>query len=418
MMSKTGDLPEHPTEEAAFTALLEDSAEDLYENAPCGYLSTLMDGQIAKINGTLLRWLGYDRAEVVGRMRFADLLTVGGKLYQETHIGPLLRMQGELSGIALELKTAQGARLPVLVTSTVKTTSNGEQLLIRTTIFDARDRRKYEQELLRARHAAEQAAAQARSDREAAEQDRLRLQQVLATLQSSLSPPSLPEVPGLDALAHYHTASPDDLGGDFYDLFSLADGRWAFFLGDVCGKGAEAATLTSLTRYTLRTAALHNADPVSVLTTLNTALYERFRQGDTRYCTAIVGTLTPVDDGYRVDVASGGHPPVLLLRADGSAEYLHTPEGMLVGVLAEPLFVRAGVTLGPGDTLLLYTDGLTEAHVAEGGDRYDEEALLEFASGLAPVSAKRAMAAVIDLLTGFGDGLDDDTAVLAIGVPS
>ncbi|MGH3404245.1 MAG: PAS domain-containing protein [Streptosporangiaceae bacterium] len=103
------------TDDAMFSALLEDSAEDLYENAPCGYVSTLLDGKIARINGTLLGWLGHRRDELVGRCSFADLLTVGGKLYYETHIAPLLSMQGEVGGLALELKTADGRRLPVLV---------------------------------------------------------------------------------------------------------------------------------------------------------------------------------------------------------------------------------------------------------------------------------------------------------------
>ena len=91
---------------ATFSSLLEDSAEDLYENAPCGYLSTLLDGRIAKVNTTLLGWLGYTREELVGRRRFSDLLTVGGKLYHETHFAPLLRMQGEVGGVALELRAA------------------------------------------------------------------------------------------------------------------------------------------------------------------------------------------------------------------------------------------------------------------------------------------------------------------------
>lgn len=154
-MSCTGHSAEQPGDRAAtdavFTSLLEDSAEDLYESAPCGYLSTLLDGTIAKINTTLLSWLGRSREEVVGRMRFADLLTVGGKLYHETHFAPLLRMQGQVSGIAFEIKAAGGSRLPVLVTSTVKTGGDGQPLLIRTTVFDASERRSYERELLRRR---------------------------------------------------------------------------------------------------------------------------------------------------------------------------------------------------------------------------------------------------------------------------
>ncbi|WP_250564067.1 SpoIIE family protein phosphatase [Sphaerisporangium fuscum] len=383
---------------------MEDSAEDLYENAPCGYLSTLLDGKIAKINQTLLGWLGHRREEVVGRKYFSDLLTVGGKLYHETHFAPLLRMQGEISGIALELRTADGGRLPVLVTSVVKTGADGLPMLIRTTVFDARDRRAYEKELLRAR--------------QEAEQDRERLQKVLATLQQSLLPPSLPDVPGLEAAAHYQTASSDNLGGDFYDLFALGDGRWCFFLGDVCGKGPEAAAVTSLTRYTLRAAALHAPDPAGMLSTLDTALHERYANEATRYCTVIAGTLTPGAEGFEVALASGGHPPALLLSADGPACYLPTPGGMPAGILPSPSFVSTGTRLGPGDTLLLYTDGLIDARTCSEEGRFGQEALLAFADRLPSASPAEAVEAVKGLLEGFGRGLEDDTAVLALGVPA
>jgi len=109
------DDVERLDEREVFSALLEDNVEDLYENAPCGYLSTLLDGQIAKVNTTLLRWLGYERGDLVGRRHFSELLTVGGRIYHETHLAPLLSMQGEVSGIALELRTADDDRLPVLV---------------------------------------------------------------------------------------------------------------------------------------------------------------------------------------------------------------------------------------------------------------------------------------------------------------
>ena len=110
-------------------------------------------------------------------------------------------MEGEIGGVALELRATDGTRLPVLVNSAVKTTAAGQPLLIRTTIFDARDRRAYERELLRAR--------------QEADHDRERLQRLVTTLQRSLLPPALPEVPGLDAAAHYHIASADEVGGRF-----------------------------------------------------------------------------------------------------------------------------------------------------------------------------------------------------------
>jgi phosphoserine phosphatase RsbU/P len=410
-MCRTGQDPERsrPDEdsessEARFTALLEDSVEDLYENAPCGYLSVLLDGQIAKANSTLLSWLGRRRDELVGRSRFADLLTMGGKLYLETHFDPLLRMRGEISGIALDLRAADGSRLPVLVSAIVKRGSDGEPLLIRITAVDARDRRSYEKELLRAR--------------KEAERDRERLQGVLATLQASLLPTSLPRVPGLDAAAFYHTAHPDRLGGDFYDLFALGDGRWAFFLGDVCGKGPAAAAVTSLTRYTLRAAAIHDPDPAVALGTLNTVLHEHYTSDEARYCTVIHGLLTPQDTGFRVELASGGHPPALVMRADGSAEYRPTPGGMLIGILPTAPVKATSTVLWPGDTLLLYTDGLIEARTGPDQRLFGDEALLSFAADLAPSTAEGVIAGVTELLSAFGEGLDDDTAVLALGVPA
>ncbi|MET7574543.1 SpoIIE family protein phosphatase [Streptomyces sp. NPDC005492] len=422
-MCRSGQYPdpheadhEKSSSSAAFAALLEDSAEELYESAPCGYLSTLMDGTIARVNTTLLNWLGLDREGVVGRMRFTDLLTVGGKLYHETHFAPLLRMQGEISGIALEIKRSDGARVPVLISSVIKHGTTGEPLLIRTTVFDARDRRAYEAELLRSRKAAEEARKQA-------EADRARLQDALAVLQQSLLPDTLPVVPGMETAAYYHTASPDRLGGDFYDVFPIDGKRFGFFLGDVCGKGPQAAAITSLTRYTLRAAALHDPDPVSALTILNKVLHERYTSGsnDPRYCTAVFGTVEPDSDIGQVAVhlASGGHPPVIIARADGTADFLPTPGGLLVGVLPTARFTAATTALAPGDTLLLYTDGLTEARTGE--DRtslYGDEALLAFAAEHAGKPPPAVIQALADLLHSFGEGLDDDTALLALGVPA
>ncbi|QGV82008.1 PP2C family protein-serine/threonine phosphatase [Streptomyces ficellus] len=434
-MCRAGGVPEpadtgdDASTDASFTALLEDSADDLYESAPCGYLSTLMDGTVAKINATLLQWLGLRREDVVGRMRFADLLTVGGKLYHETHFAPLLRMQGELRGIALEMRKQSGGRLPVLVSSLVKYGTEGEPLLIRTTVFDASDRRAYEEELLRRRRDAEQARAdadraraEAEEARRQAEADRARLADALAVLQQSLVPSSLPPVPGLETAVHYHTASADRLGGDFYDLFPIDGKRWAFFLGDVCGKGPEAASLTSLTRYTLRAAALHDPEPATALATLNTVLHDRYAAGgDPRYCTAIFGVVEPGtgDEPTTVRIASGGHPPALVLRADGRADYLPTPGGLLIGILPNAPVGTARTVLAPGDTLLLYTDGLTEARTGPGRtDLYGEEALRAFAAGHAPATPQETVTALTGLIQGFGDGLEDDTALLALGVPA
>jgi phosphoserine phosphatase RsbU/P len=380
-----------------------DTAEDLYEQAPCGYLSTLPDGRIVKINTTLLTWLGHTREEVLGTKRFTDLLTVGGRIYVETHFAPLLRMQGKAGGIAFDLRTATGERLPVLVTAVVKNGDDGQPLRTRIMVFDARDRRAYEVELLRAR--------------QQAELERERLQRLAGTLQRSLLPPTLPEVPGLQAAAHYHIASPDEVGGDFYDLFPIGRGAWFAVIGDVCGKGAEAAAVTSLARYTLRATAVYESDPVAVLEKLNTALLQESQNAGTpRFCTVVFGFVT-LDDKIGISLASGGHPPPLLLKADGAVESLDTPGGQLVGALRDAKFVGHSTRIEPGDTLLMYTDGLSEARTLTKGSRYGEEALQEFAAALAPTTATDAVSALADLLTGFGDRLDDDTAVLALSVP-
>ncbi len=139
-------------------ALLEESAEHLYEHAPSGYLSTLPDGTIVKINQTLLDWLGHTRDALVGTMRFQTLLAVGSRIYYETHCAPLLRMQGFVREIALDLLTADGRTLPVLVNARERRDDAGNARLHRITIFDATERRRYERELLLARRKAEQIA--------------------------------------------------------------------------------------------------------------------------------------------------------------------------------------------------------------------------------------------------------------------
>lgn len=138
--------------------LPEESVEDLYENAPCGYLSTRPDGTIAKINLTLLNWLGYRRDDVVNQLRFIDLLTLPGRVFHETHYAPLLYMQGSANEIALELVGKHGRALPVLLSSIHKLREDGSVAFTRTTVFNAEQRRSYERELLLERRKAEQAA--------------------------------------------------------------------------------------------------------------------------------------------------------------------------------------------------------------------------------------------------------------------
>jgi PAS domain S-box-containing protein len=130
--------------------------EDLFENAPCGYISAEPDGRIIRANRTFLAWTGFDREGVTGR-RFQDLLNIAGKIYYETHFAPLLRMQGFFNEVALDLVRADGSRLPVLVNAVERRDDDGQLRFIRITIFNASDRRRYERDLLDARRAAEQA---------------------------------------------------------------------------------------------------------------------------------------------------------------------------------------------------------------------------------------------------------------------
>lgn len=140
--------------------LADESAEDLYENAPCGYLSTTPGGRIVRINKTLLEWLGAERRETIEGKRFPDLLTIGGKIFYETHFALMLRMHGDVREIALDVVCAQGRVLPVLVTAVQKRDAAGSPVLNRMTVFNATERRRYEQELLIARKRAEESAAE------------------------------------------------------------------------------------------------------------------------------------------------------------------------------------------------------------------------------------------------------------------
>ena len=139
-------------------AVLEEGAEDLYEHAPCGYLSTLPDGTIVRVNATFLEWTGASREALLAGRKFQTLLTVGSRIYYETHYAPLLRMQGFVNEIAFEIVREDHRILPVLVNCRQKRDAAGTPLFNRITIFDATDRRRYERELLLARRKAEQIA--------------------------------------------------------------------------------------------------------------------------------------------------------------------------------------------------------------------------------------------------------------------
>lgn len=254
-----------------------------------------------------------------------------------------------------------------------------------------------------------------RALRKISEQDKATITKYASTLQRTLLPPSLPKVPGIELACHYHAASQQDVTGDFYDVFSLGDGRWAFFLGDVSGHGAEAATVTSLARHTLRAAALHNPDPVAILTELNAALL--LDPQVPQLCTVLFGMLEPaLPDGFDIVLAGGGHPPALWLRPDhNSVEEVWPRGGMLLGALADATFATSHLRLQPGHTLLFYTDGLTEAR--PDGEFFGEAGLTAFTRRNPATTATALVADLRALIDTFDPVPTDDVALLALSVP-
>ncbi len=207
--------------------------------------------------------------------------------------------------------------------------------------------------------------------------DRIRLYEdrayVARKLQEGLLPERLAEVQGLEAEVVYEsTAGGGEVGGDFYDLFEAGPGRWTLAVGDVCGKGTEAAVVTGLARHTIRAIARTTASPAAVLDFLNGAL--RRHSTVPAFCTVACATIAPdANGGFAVTASSGGHPFPVVLRADGSLEPLEVL-GTMLGVADEPELGEAQLQLAPGDALVVYTDGVTDARRI-GGERFGEERL-------------------------------------------
>ena len=232
--------------------------------------------------------------------------------------------------------------------------------------------------------------------------------QVAATLQASLLPPELPVIPGLTVAGRYRPGAAD-VGGDFYDVFPLRSGHWGFILGDVCGKGPAAAAKTAMARYTLRTAAVLGHRPSKVLGVLNDALLERGEPES--FCSAVFVRLRPDRTGATGEMVVAGHPGPLLRRASGEVERLESG-GALLGILDGDVSRSVPLTLRPGDVLVIYTDGITEAR--HRGELFGEDRLVEVLAG-AGGSVEEVARAVEDAVHAFGDhDRADDVALLAI----
>lgn len=386
--------------EAFLDALAGDDPERLYDRAPCGYLTTTLDGLIAKVNQTFLTLTSYARGELVGHRRFVDLLSAGGRIYHETHFAPMLNMQGAAREIALELVCADGHRLPVLVNSVLENDDFGTPIAVRTAVFDASQRREYERELLRAKQQAEESELRARA--------------LAQTLQQSFLPPTHPQIPGLDLAAAYRPAGDgSEIGGDFYDVFELAPDDWCVVIGDVSGKGIDAALVTQLARFTVRAVAVRQQLPSAALHTLNEVLLHHETE---HFCTLALARLRRRSNGWDVTVGCGGHPLPLLIEA-GKPPIALGELGSLLGVLEAPRFSDTTAQLRPGQALVFYTDGVIEARCTE-GRFYGEERLAAILASHGP-SASSLVRGLLDEVVDFqSNNPRDDIAVLAVAVPS
>ena len=234
---------------------------------------------------------------------------------------------------------------------------------------------------------------------------------IARTLQNSLLPPVLPEIPGIESAALYRPAGEGtDVGGDFYDLFSVADDEWIAVIGDVCGKGAEAAAVTALARYTIRAAAVRRRSPAAILSWLNDSMCRQDLGG--RFCTITCVHLDTSRPVLRVAVACGGHPPALVRRADGDVENVGVP-GTLLGLVPDPQLEDRRSELHPGDAIVLFTDGITDARAPERVlEPEDLHAALRAPSAR---SAQRIVEQLAALAVGDrGTPPRDDIAVLAL----
>jgi serine phosphatase RsbU (regulator of sigma subunit) len=209
---------------------------------------------------------------------------------------------------------------------------------------------------------------------------------IASVLQHSLLPRSLPEIKGFETSSRFLAAGEAyEVGGDFYDVFRSGSRTWTAVIGDVCGKGPEAASLTALARYTVRTATSPETAPSEVLRALHESIASE--QADLRFCTAALARIRAPSNGRskaHLTIALGGHPMPLILRGDGRVESVGEP-GTILGVLPTPILADADATLSVGDALILYTDGVLDA-----GDRSKSDDPDWLAKQLAAAAGARA----------------------------
>jgi PAS domain S-box-containing protein len=278
-----------------------------------------------------------------------------------------------------------------------------------TLVSSGPDRRYDEEDLLLAEDLAYRCALAA--DNARLYRDRSEIARVL---QRSLLPPLLPEIPGVEVGAEYlSVGESSEVGGDFYDLINTVEDGWICAIGDVRGKGVEAASVTALARYTIRAITMKDDRPSEVLTALNEAMLRQLPED--RFCTAACLRLEPEDGsaGVGVDVSCAGHPPPLLVRPDGTVEEVGL-SGRVLGVFPDAELGDSSLRLMPGDALVLYTDGITEARSPDGGF-FGEDRLRRLLGSYAGCDAVTFAEKIKDEVLDFQEGdLRDDLAVLVL----
>ena len=234
------------------------------------------------------------------------------------------------------------------------------------------------------------------------------------SLQESLLPSELPSIPGAEIAAVYRPADASEVGGDFYDVFELDTGGWALVVGDVSGKGPAAAAVTALARHTLRTAFLSLVDPAQVLALLNRAMFVGRGAGELEhFCTVHVSVLVPAAAGFTLRTASAGHPAAIACRAAGGTESV-LAQGPPVGWHGDARFTTTETPLAPGDVVLAYTDGLSEAR--RKGHFLGEEGVAAILDGGPGASAQTVAARLLQTLSADGIDTRDDVAALVLRV--
>jgi sigma-B regulation protein RsbU (phosphoserine phosphatase) len=244
-------------------------------------------------------------------------------------------------------------------------------------------------------------------------------------LQASLLPPRPPTVSGMQVAARFHAGERGlRVGGDFYDVFRRGPNDWALVLGDVCGKGAPAAALAASARWTVRASATHHVEPARVLQDLNSAVQDSAADAstdgtestDSHYLTAVFARLELDTCGAWLTFAVAGHPAPILVRRSGKVEQRGEPVPP-VGLFPDIAPVEDRVGLGPGDSLVFYTDGVTEARDS-GGELYGDARLVQLLADHPGCPAEELAELVVSAARTFAAGdLHDDLAVVIIRVP-